>query len=225
MILFLAGINVVIEHTLASSACKFVPTGNVALPLVRAFMDDLNLMSSLVSGAPYLLDRCVKALSWAVMYFRVDKSHSIVIVRGKSMNTTPFYVPEPSTPSDFTNYIPSIHSVPVKFLGRIINGSLTGRNSIDELQQKLVLGLNTINKSSYKGTQKLWMLQHLLIPRIQWSLLIYEISISQASFLEKKIWHLEMTKYSQFNNRLEFLFFGFSMPLTYKKPNIYSQIF
>ena len=107
----------VIEHTLASSACKFVPTGNVALPLVRAFMDDLNLMSSLVSGAPYLLDRCVKALSWAVMYFRVDKSHSIVIVRGKSMNTTPFYVPEPSTPSDFTNYIPSIHSVPVKFLG------------------------------------------------------------------------------------------------------------
>ena len=70
---------------------------------------------------------------------------------------------------------------------RIINGSLTDWDSIDELQQKLVLGLNLINKSSFKGTQKLWILQHLLIPRIQWSLLIYEISISHASVLEKKI--------------------------------------
>ena len=152
-------------------------------------MDDLNLMSSSVSGAQNLLHRCVKALSWAGMYFRADKSRSIVIV--KSMNTTPFYVTEPSTPSDFTNYIPSMHSMPVKFLGRIINGSLTDRNSIDELQQKLVLGLNIINKSSFKGTQKLWILfQHLFIPRIQWSLLTYEISISHASFLEKKISNL-----------------------------------
>ena len=145
IILFLAGINGITEYTLASSAHKFVSTGNVAFPLVRAFMDDLNLMSSSVSGAQNLLHRCVKALSWAGMYFRADKSRNIVIVRGKSMNTTPFYITEPSTPSDFTNYILSIHSVPEKFLGGIINGCLTDRNSIDELQQKLVLGLNIIN--------------------------------------------------------------------------------
>ena len=96
----------VIEYTLASSADKFVSTGNVAFPLVRAFMDDLNLMSSSVSCAQNLLHRCVKALSWAGMYFRAGKSRSIVIVRGKSMNTTPFYITEPSTPSDFPNYIP-----------------------------------------------------------------------------------------------------------------------
>ena len=92
------------------------------------------------------------------MYFRAGKSRSIVIVSGKSMNTTSFYVTEPSASSDFTNYIPSIHSMPVKFLGRIINGSLTDQNSIDELQQKLVLGLIIINKSSFKDTQKLWIL-------------------------------------------------------------------
>ena len=68
-------------------------------------------------------------------------------------------------------HITFIHSVPVKFLGQIINGSLTDRNSIDEFQQILVIGLNTINKSSFKCTQKLWILQHLLIPWIQWSLL------------------------------------------------------
>ena len=176
-----------IEYTLASSAHKFVSTGHVVFPLLRAFMDDLNLMFSSFSGLQNLLQRCVKALSWAGMYFRANKSRSIVIVRGKSMNRTPFYVTEPLTPSDLTNYIPSIHSVPVKFLVRIINGSLTERNLIDELQQKLVLGLNIINKASFKGTPKFWILQHLLIPRIQWSLLIYEISISHAFFLEKKI--------------------------------------
>ena len=125
----------VIEYTFASSARKFVSTGNVPFPLVIAFMDELNLMSSSVSGVQNLLHRCVKALSWSSMYFRADKSCSIVIVMGKSMNMTPFYVTEPSTPSYFTNYIPSIHSVPVKFLSQI-NGSLTDQNSIAELQQK-----------------------------------------------------------------------------------------
>ena len=43
------------------------------------------------------------------------------------------------------------------------------------------------NHSNFKGTQNLWILLHLFIPWIQWSLLIYEIPISHASFLEKKI--------------------------------------
>ena len=44
----------VIEYTLASSAHKFVSTGNVAFPLVRTVMDDLNLMLSSLSGAQNL---------------------------------------------------------------------------------------------------------------------------------------------------------------------------
>ena len=93
--LFLAGMNVVIEYTLDSSARNFISTGNFPLPFVRAFMEDLNLMSSSVSGMQNLLERCVKAFSWGGMYFRADMSHSIVNVRGKSMNTAPFYDTEP----------------------------------------------------------------------------------------------------------------------------------
>ena len=63
IILFLAGINVVIEYTLASSAPEFVSASNVALSLVRAFMDSITLMFSYVSGSRSLLDRCVKVLS------------------------------------------------------------------------------------------------------------------------------------------------------------------
>ena len=117
------------------------------------------------------------------MYFRANKSCSIVFVRGKSVNATPFYVTEPSTTSNFTNYIPFIHSVPVKIIGRIINVSLADQNSIDELQQKLVLGLNIINKSSFKGTQKLWIIQHLLIPQI--SEIIRDFDISCFLFEEE----------------------------------------
>ena len=71
----------------------------------------------------------------------------------------------------------------MKFLGRIIDGSISDRKSIDELEQKLLEGLKVISKSCFKGSQKLWILQHLLIPRIQWPLLIYEVSICYASRL------------------------------------------
>ena len=83
--------------------------------------------------------------------------------------------------------IPSIHSRPVKFLGRIMDGSLSDRNSSLELADKLLAGLTTIDRSHFTGTQKLWILQHLLIPRIQWPLLIYEVSISLAFKLEQKV--------------------------------------
>ena len=187
IILFLAGINIIIEYALASNASNVVLSNKVSLPLVRAFMDDLNLMSNSVSGTQDLLLKCTEALSWAGMSFRADKSRSAVIIKGKSLNTTPFKVKEPTSPTDFSCYIPSFHSKPVKFLGRIIDGSLSDRKSIKELEDKLLIGLQTIHKSHFTGSQKLWILQHLLIPKVQWALLIYEVSITCASSLEKKV--------------------------------------
>ena len=55
------------------------------------------------------------------------------------------------------------------------------------MEDKLLTGLKTINKSSFTGSHKLWILHHLLIPKVQWALLIYEVPISSASVLEKKI--------------------------------------
>ena len=72
-------------------------------------------------------------------------------------------------------------------MGHIIDGSLLDRNSSVELADKLLAGLATIDRSHFTGTQKLWMLQHLPIPRIQWSLQIYEAPISFAFKLEQKV--------------------------------------
>ena len=132
---------------------------------MRAFMDDLNIMSSTICGAKTLLSHCTIALNWAGLTFTADKSRSIVIIKGRSMNTTPFSVSSPREPSDFTSFIPSIHSRPVKFLGRIIDGSISDRKPLDELEKKLLDGLNIIDTSHFTGSQKLWFLQHLLIPR------------------------------------------------------------
>ena len=73
-----------------------------------------------------------------------------------------------------------------QFLARIIDGSLSDRKSISELEKKLLSGLKLIERSLFKGVQKILTLQHLLVPRIQGPLIIYEISISAATNLEKK---------------------------------------
>ena len=65
-------------------------TNNTILPLLCALMDDLSLMASKPSGGQTLLSWYITALTWAGLEFRCDKSISTVIVKGRSMNTTPF---------------------------------------------------------------------------------------------------------------------------------------
>ena len=185
IILFLAGMNIILEYSLVATTTQF-HLNNILLPPMRAFMDDLNIMSSTICGAKTMLSCCTIALNWAGLTFRADKSRSIVIIKGRSMNTTPFSVSSPRELSDVTSFIPSIHSRPVKFLGRIIDGSISDRKSLDELEKKLLDGLNIIDTSHFTGSQKLWFLQHLLIPRIQWPILIYEVPMSLAFKLEQK---------------------------------------
>ena len=47
--------------------------------------------------------------------------------------------------------------------------------------------LVSINKSFHHGIHKLWILQHLLIPRLRWPISIYEVSPSTILTLEQKI--------------------------------------
>ena len=128
IILFLAGMNIILEYSMQARVPQFT-TNNTVLPLLRAFMDDLSAMSSTVSGAQTLLSRCITATNWGGLEFRAGKSRSIVIVKGRSMNTTPFSVSKASDQPDVSSWIPSIHSRPIKFLGRIIDGSISDRNS------------------------------------------------------------------------------------------------
>ena len=69
-------------------------------------MDDLNLLSPLMSGTKTLLHQCMKALKWAGLDFPEDKSRIIVIIKGSSMNTTPFSVSKQKNCTFHLAYLP-----------------------------------------------------------------------------------------------------------------------
>ena len=56
IILFLAGMNIILEYSLVATTPQFY-LNNISLPPMRAFMDDLNLMSSTVYGVKTLYYR------------------------------------------------------------------------------------------------------------------------------------------------------------------------
>ena len=102
IILLLAGMNIILQYSLQVKVRKST-TNNTKLLLLSAFTDDVSLMSSMVSEAQTLLSWCTTALNCPGLEFRADKSGSIIIVKGRSMNSTPFSVskvtdqPEPSS--------------------------------------------------------------------------------------------------------------------------------
>ena len=78
--LFYAGMNVALEYSLHTNVPKFVINNNP------------------------------QTLKWVSLHFWADRSRSIVIIKGRSMNTIPFSLAEPK---DFSSYIASIHSRPI----------------------------------------------------------------------------------------------------------------
>ncbi|XP_057296162.1 uncharacterized protein LOC130625104 [Hydractinia symbiolongicarpus] len=172
-------ISVIIEYVCAEEELEScVPPGDSDHPPVKAFMDDIFLMSSSVPQTQNLLDRCVTALHWAGMGFRPSKSRSIFIANGKVLDQSPFGVlQEP---------IPFIHANPVKFLGRTINSTLSDSTVVQQVIVNPVEQVKLIDKSSHRGIHKVWFLHHILIPRIRWPFLIYKVPISRIVSLEQK---------------------------------------
>ena len=133
IILFLACINLIIEYTVNCTIPGYMSSAKQELPLVRAVMDDMNLLAGPVKDTQVLLTRCTKALTWARMRYNISKSRSFVIKRGKVLNTRPFAL-QPNSESDIISdedRISSIHSKAIQWLGRLINGFLSDRRATD----------------------------------------------------------------------------------------------
>ena len=112
------------------------------------------------------------------MSFRTSKSRSMVIDKVIDIS-----------PSSFKGeIIPSTHANnPVAFLGTTIDFTVSDKHSVEKFVTEVLSGLKLIDKSSHKGIHKVWILQNMLIPRLRWPLLIYEISISVVNCIEHKI--------------------------------------
>ena len=93
---------------------------------------------------------------------RAEKSRCIVIDVGVVKNVTPFTVNLLN--SEESQVIPSIHTQPVRFLGRRICASLSDSENIETFISTFKNGLNDINSSKHNGIHKVWILQYLLSP-------------------------------------------------------------
>ena len=68
-----------------------------------------------------------------------------------------------------------------------MSDALSDKYQANSLSLALTKVLGLISNSCHCAVQKLWILQHLFIPCLQWPLLIYEIPISVVTKLEQKI--------------------------------------
>ena len=130
------------------------------------------LMSPSIPATYILLDCCAVALIWA----RICRS--MVIDNGKVIDISSF--------SFKGEIIPSIHANHVRFLGRNIDFTVTDKHSVEKFVSKVLSGLKLIDRSD-KRIHKVWIPQNMLIPRLHWPLLNYEICISVVNHLEHKI--------------------------------------
>ena len=146
---------------------------------VKAFMDDMFLMSPSIAATQVLLDRCAVALIWTRKSLRASKSRSMVIDKGQVIDISPF--------SSKGKIIPSIHAAPGRFLGRTMDFTVSDKHSVEKFVTEVLSGLKLIDKSSHEEILKVLILQNMLIPRLCWPLLIYEISISVVNCIEHKI--------------------------------------
>ena len=178
IILFLAAINIVLEYI-----CVGIVIPDGSSPPVKAFMDDLFLKARTVEDAQNLLNRANYSLSWARMKVKPAKSRCLIMTNGKVHQEQHLLIGDQNKKEK----IPSIIDNPVRFLGRSISHELKDKDQVTSFCTMVSKGLSLIDKSFHRGVHKLWILQNLLVPRLRWPLLIYEIPLSSVVRLEQNI--------------------------------------
>lgn len=135
-------------------------------------------MVTSVPGCRWILNSLEEMISWARMSFKLAKSRSLVLKKGKVTDKFCF--------SLGTTKIPSLTEEPVKSLGKVFNCSLRDAASTQATNQDLGTWLATVDKSGLPGKFKAWIYQHGILPQILWPLLVYEVPISTVEGFEMR---------------------------------------
>ena len=98
-IVFLAAFNIFLEYLDALAIPRYTLSNGVSLPLLRAFVDDLNITTTAVVYGQETLDAVDKILTWARMKAKASKSRSGVVVKGRCLDINPLSVGGEAIPS------------------------------------------------------------------------------------------------------------------------------
>ena len=145
------------------------------LPSMKAFMDDVTVISESKSHMEKLLKLLQGLFKWAVMKMKPSKSRSLSIIEGRCQEIK-FAIDN--------NVIPTIHEKSVNSLGHCYFLPLTHRHQWQDLLKQLKDGLHSIDKYDLIAKDKLWCVYFGLIPRLAWSMQIYQISLSRIEKMD-----------------------------------------
>ena len=164
-ILFALAMNMLIKATEAE--CRG-PTmrSDLRHPPIRAYMDDMTMTTTSVTGARCLPKGIEKLITWARMSFNAKKSKSLVLKKGK-LSEDWFKLSG--------EYIPT-NDKPAKSLGKCFDHTLNDTVANQETRDRLERWLIKIDRSGLPGSFKAWIYQHVVLPKILWPLSIYEFT-------------------------------------------------
>ena len=151
--------------------------GLVVKAPLKAFMDDITVLSEVEAATRRVLKRLDDLITWSRMKFKAKKSRSCSLREGKMKQIKFSIAGDP---------MPTVKEKPVKSLGRWYAGNLTDRSRGVEVYNQALEGLASIEHSNLAGKFKLWCLQFGLYPRLLWPLMIYEVAESRVEMIEKK---------------------------------------
>ena len=174
-ILFFLGMEVIVHATRVEGTGIELSLGK-ELPPIRAFMDDLTLLSRARELAAAFLRRLDELMDWGRLAFKAKKSRSVVLRKEKLDKEFHFSLGE--------EVIPSVSDQPVRRLGHWYTKELRDTKSVAEIKGKLKEGLKAIDACSVPGKHKLWCLQFGLMPRLMWPLTVYEVAVSHVEHME-----------------------------------------
>jgi hypothetical protein len=204
---------VLVMEMIIRSASRFVEgvsaAQNQTLPPMRAFMDDITIVTPNEKQAKNALENLQEVIMWCQMKFKPVKSRSLSLRKGKAAPVG-FHIG--------SDRIPTLIEQPVKSLGRWYSLPLTDRFKGKEVMEQLRDGLARIEKCGLPGKFKTWILQFGLMPRIQWPLLVYDIPLTPVKRMEQMV-NVRLRKWlgvpRSFNtNALYATSFALALPLT-----------
>ena len=153
-------------------------TSKKTVPSMKAFMDDVTVISESKSHMEKLLKRLQELFKRAVMKVKPSKSCSLSIIKGKCQEIK-FSINN--------NVISTIREKSVKSPGRCYSLPLTDLHRWQDLLKQLKDGLLSIDKCDLMPKDKLWCVDFGLIPRLAWPMQIYEVSLSRIEKMESLI--------------------------------------
>ena len=176
-ILFVTTFNLLNEFLKSTKVNQYhMKEKDFNIPVLKEYMDDIAIVTASISSANIVLNRVNEFMRWSRMRIKPVKSRSLVLLRGKVVDVEPFVVENQT--------IPGVQTKPVKFLGRCIDGQLDDKAAREEMMITLKALLGTVDKCYLTGLMKCWIYQHIIVPRMQWKLMIYDVPISQVERME-----------------------------------------